>query len=65
MSRSRRVDEWSSREFRKALGVSVGDSVVIELKDGELRLPSLDAAIKRARRRSGNTSRRESRWLTS
>jgi hypothetical protein len=32
--------------------VSVGDSVVIELKDGELRLRSLDAAIERARRRS-------------
>jgi AbrB family looped-hinge helix DNA binding protein len=52
-------------EFRKTLGVSVGDSVVIELEDGELRLRSLDAAIKRARRRSENTSRRESRWLTS
>jgi AbrB family looped-hinge helix DNA binding protein len=35
-------------EFRKALGVEVGDSVVIELKDGELRLRSLDAAIRRA-----------------
>ena len=35
-------------EFRKALGVSVGDSVVIELRDGELRLRSLDAAIRRA-----------------
>jgi bifunctional DNA-binding transcriptional regulator/antitoxin component of YhaV-PrlF toxin-antitoxin module len=35
-------------EFRKALGVGVGDSVVIELKDGELRLRSLDATIKRA-----------------
>jgi AbrB family looped-hinge helix DNA binding protein len=35
-------------EFRKALGVSVGDSVVIELRDGELRLRSFDAAIRRA-----------------
>ena len=34
-------------EFRKALGVEVGDAMVIELKDGELRLRSLDAAIKR------------------
>ena len=34
-------------EFRKALGVEVGDAVVIELRDGELRLRSLDAAIKR------------------
>jgi hypothetical protein len=32
--------------------VSVGDSVVIELNEGELRLRSLDAAIERARRRS-------------
>ena len=38
-------------EFRKALGVSVGDSVVIELRDGELRLRSLDAAIRRAQER--------------
>jgi AbrB family looped-hinge helix DNA binding protein len=30
-------------QFRKTLGVRVGDSVVIELKDGELRLRSLDA----------------------
>ena len=35
-------------EFRKALGVSVGDSVVIELRDGEFRLRSLDAAIRHA-----------------
>jgi bifunctional DNA-binding transcriptional regulator/antitoxin component of YhaV-PrlF toxin-antitoxin module len=34
-------------EFRNALGVSVGDSAVIELRDGELRLRSLDAAIRR------------------
>jgi bifunctional DNA-binding transcriptional regulator/antitoxin component of YhaV-PrlF toxin-antitoxin module len=49
MSRSSRVGEWVlPGELRKALGVSVGDSVVIEIKDGELRLRSLDAAIKRA-----------------
>ena len=35
-------------EFRKALGLSVGDSVVIELKDGGLRLRPLVAAIERA-----------------
>ncbi|HSA80492.1 MAG TPA: AbrB/MazE/SpoVT family DNA-binding domain-containing protein [Geminicoccaceae bacterium] len=35
-------------EFRRALGVGVGDSVVIELRDGELRLRSLDAATRRA-----------------
>lgn len=34
-------------EFRKALGLAVGDDVVIELKDGELHLHSLDAAIRR------------------
>jgi len=33
--------------FRKALGVSVGDDLVISLEDGELRLRSRDAAIKR------------------
>ena len=34
-------------EFRKALGVEVGDAMVVELRDGELRLRSLDTAIKR------------------
>ncbi len=35
-------------EFRKALGVSMGDDVVIELKEGELRLRSRKAAIRHA-----------------
>jgi AbrB family looped-hinge helix DNA binding protein len=34
-------------EFRKALGLAVGDDLVIELKEGELQLRSLDAAIRR------------------
>ena len=34
-------------EFRKALGVGVGDSMVIELNGDELRLRSRQAAIKR------------------
>ena len=34
-------------EFRKALGVEIGDGVVIELKGDELRLRSRQAAIKR------------------
>jgi AbrB family looped-hinge helix DNA binding protein len=34
-------------EFRKALGVGVGDDMVIELKDDELRLRSRHAAIKK------------------
>jgi AbrB family looped-hinge helix DNA binding protein len=34
-------------EFRKALGVEIGDDVVIELTNGELRLRSFDAALKR------------------
>jgi bifunctional DNA-binding transcriptional regulator/antitoxin component of YhaV-PrlF toxin-antitoxin module len=34
-------------EFRKALGVHIGDSVVIELKEGELRLRSLEATIRK------------------
>lgn len=35
-------------EFRKALGVSVGDDLVMRLEDGGLRLRSRDAAIRRA-----------------
>jgi AbrB family looped-hinge helix DNA binding protein len=35
-------------EFRRALGVDIGDDVVIELTNGELRLRSLDGAIQRA-----------------
>ena len=35
-------------EFRRALGVDIGDDVVSELMNGELRLRSLAAAIKRA-----------------
>lgn len=34
-------------EFRKALGVRVGDDMVIELEGDELRLRSRQAAIKR------------------
>lgn len=34
-------------EFRKALGVGVGDDMVIELAGDELRLRSRQAAIKR------------------
>jgi AbrB family looped-hinge helix DNA binding protein len=34
-------------EFRKALGVEVGDDMVMELTNGELRLRSFDAALKR------------------
>jgi bifunctional DNA-binding transcriptional regulator/antitoxin component of YhaV-PrlF toxin-antitoxin module len=34
-------------EFRKALGVKIGDDMVMELTNGELRLRSFDAALKR------------------
>jgi AbrB family looped-hinge helix DNA binding protein len=34
-------------EFRKALGVKIGDAMVIELDGDELRLRSRQAAIKR------------------
>jgi AbrB family looped-hinge helix DNA binding protein len=44
-------------DFRKALGVEVGDSMVIELKDDELRLRSRQAAIRRCRPWSANISR--------
>ena len=33
--------------FRKALGVDIGDDMVMELQDDELRLRSRQAAIKR------------------
>jgi AbrB family looped-hinge helix DNA binding protein len=35
-------------EFRKSLGVQRGDQVVVDLKDGDLRVRSLDAVIERA-----------------
>ena len=35
-------------EFRKTLGVGPGDQVVVDLKDGDLRVRSLDAVIERA-----------------
>ena len=34
-------------EFRKSLGVEIGDDMVMELTNGELRLRSFDAALKR------------------
>ena len=35
-------------EFRKTLGVQRGDQVVVDLKDGDLRVRSLDAVVERA-----------------
>lgn len=35
-------------EYRKCLGVEIGDDVIVQLGDGELRLFTLDEAIKRA-----------------
>ena len=37
-------------EYRRALGLNVGDPVVMRLEDGELRLSSRREAIKRAQR---------------
>jgi AbrB family looped-hinge helix DNA binding protein len=34
--------------FRKGLGLSVGDDLVVEMTDGELRVRSLQAAVRRA-----------------
>ena len=34
-------------EYRKALGISVGDDVVLHLEDGELRILSVSRAIHR------------------
>lgn len=38
-------------EFRKSLGVRTGDQVVVDLRDGDLRVRSLDAVIQRAQAR--------------
>ncbi len=35
-------------EYRRALGVGVGDEVILRLDDGEMRLYTLDLAIKRS-----------------
>jgi AbrB family looped-hinge helix DNA binding protein len=35
-------------EFRRRLGLNPGDSVVIDIADGELRVRSLNAAVQRA-----------------
>jgi AbrB family looped-hinge helix DNA binding protein len=35
-------------EFRRTLGVRTGDQVVVDLKDGDLRVRSLDAVVERA-----------------
>lgn len=35
-------------EFRRALGLSVGDELLMRMEDGELRLFTLEQGIKRA-----------------
>ena len=35
-------------EYRRALGLQVGDEVVLRLEDGELRISTLGQAIKQA-----------------
>jgi AbrB family looped-hinge helix DNA binding protein len=35
-------------EFRRALGVRTGDTVILQLDDGDVRVFTLDRAIKRA-----------------
>ena len=35
-------------DYRKALGLRTGDEVMIRLEDGEIRIRSLDAGIRRA-----------------
>ena len=35
-------------EFRRKLGLKPGDSVIIDIADGELRVRSLQTAVKRA-----------------
>jgi AbrB family looped-hinge helix DNA binding protein len=38
-------------ELRRSLGVRAGDQVVVDLKDGDLRVRSLDAVIERVQER--------------
>jgi AbrB family looped-hinge helix DNA binding protein len=38
--------------FRKALGIEIGDEVVLELKQGELRITTQQQRIQRARERA-------------
>ncbi|MBW4594005.1 MAG: AbrB/MazE/SpoVT family DNA-binding domain-containing protein [Brasilonema angustatum HA4187-MV1] len=35
-------------EYRKQLGLEVGDEIMIQLVDGEMRICSLEEAVKRA-----------------
>ncbi len=35
-------------EYRKTLGIEIGDNVVLQLEDGEVRLFTIDEAIRRA-----------------
>ena len=35
-------------QFRRELGISVGDTVVVEMVDGEMHVRSLSAAVRRA-----------------
>jgi AbrB family looped-hinge helix DNA binding protein len=37
-------------EYRKALGVEVGDEIVLRLEDGEIRMTGRTQAIRRAQR---------------
>ena len=36
--------------FRRELGIAVGDTVIVEVADGELRVRSRNAALAKARR---------------
>ena len=38
--------------FRKALGIKVGDEVVLRVQDGELRITTQQSRIQRAQRRA-------------
>jgi len=39
-------------EFRKALGIEIGDEVVLRVQDNELRISTQQARIQRAQRRA-------------
>ena len=43
-----------SSSFRKALGMNVGDDVILRIDDGEIRITTLKRRLERASKASGD-----------
>jgi AbrB family looped-hinge helix DNA binding protein len=50
--------------FRKRLGIRIGDEVVLQIEDDELRIITLKRTIERARRLVRKHVKRVPLWLT-